>query len=102
MRIIKRTTLHAYGQEHPDARTALERWAQIARSAAWRNLAEARRIFPQADQVKVKSGGVVTIFNLKGNHYRLITAIHYNRAIIYILRFYTHTDYDQTNWKEML
>ena len=102
MRIIKKPTLDAYAEKYPDARLALQRWHQIARHASWPHFAATRRDFPHADQVTVKSGGPVTIFNIKGNAYRLITAIHYNRSTLYILRFFTHADYDRTDWKHHL
>ena len=50
----------------------------------------------------VKSGRVVTVFNLCGNHYRLIVAIHYNTQLVFILRFFTHAEYDKDAWKASL
>jgi mRNA interferase HigB len=58
-------------------------------------------VFPSADQTIVASGRTVTIFNIK-SHYRLITAIHYNHHIVYILLFLTHAEYDQERWKHIL
>lgn len=60
-----------------------------------------RRLLPSADQVAVASGRTVTIFNIK-NHYRLITAIHYNHQIVYILLLLTRNEYDQGHWKKHL
>jgi mRNA interferase HigB len=58
--------------------------------------------FPHADQVTVASKRTVTVFNIGGNNYRLITAIHYNTKIVYILRFLTHAEYDKDAWKKAL
>lgn len=44
--------------------------------------------------------GKFTVFDIGGNKYRLITAIHYNRKKIYIRRVLTHAEYDHSNWKE--
>ncbi len=41
----------------------------------------------------------VIVFNLGGTKYRLITALHYDRGIAYILRFLTHADYSKARWK---
>jgi len=60
-----------------------------------------RQVLPTADQITVKSGRTVTIFNIK-NHYRLITAIHYNHQLVYILLLLTHAEYDVDHWKEHL
>jgi len=45
--------------------------------------------------VKVGSGNSVTVFNISGNKYRLIVAIHYNTQRVYVLRLFTHADYDK-------
>lgn len=47
-------------------------------------------------------GNIVTVFNIGGNKYRLIVAIHYNRGLIYVLRFFTHAEYSKNAWKEVL
>jgi mRNA interferase HigB len=52
--------------------------------------------------VEVKSGHVVTIFNIRGNRYRLIVAIKYEWSMVYVLRFLTHAEYDKDQWKEQL
>ncbi|MBS0351827.1 MAG: type II toxin-antitoxin system HigB family toxin [Proteobacteria bacterium] len=37
-----------------------------------------------------------TIFNIGGNNYRLITAIHYNAQHCYIREIWTHAEYSKT------
>jgi mRNA interferase HigB len=44
----------------------------------------------------------VTCFNIRGNDYRLITAIHYNLGKVFVLRFMTHAKYDKGRWKDEL
>ena len=56
---------------------------------------ELRQVFPSADKV-----GKLTIFNIGGNKYRLIVAIHYNREIVYIRDILTHNEYDKGKWKD--
>ena len=60
-----------------------------------------RRVYPHADAVTVESGGIVTVFNIGGNKYRLIAAIHYNRhkVYMYIRAVLTHAEYDRGRWK---
>jgi mRNA interferase HigB len=50
----------------------------------------------------VKSGKPVTVFNIAGNKYRLIAAIHYNRQIVYTLRIMSHAEYSRAKWKDQL
>jgi mRNA interferase HigB len=68
----------------------------------WRNLVETRRTFPHADEVVVGSGRPVTVFNIAGNNYRLITAIHYDRQRVFVLGFLTLAEYDRDAWKQRL
>jgi mRNA interferase HigB len=68
--------------------------------AKWEHINDVRRVFPSADAVKVKSGRTVTVFNIGGNKYRLITSIHYNRRKIFILDVLTHAEYGKDNWRE--
>jgi mRNA interferase HigB len=59
-------------------------------------------VYPHADAVTVASGRTVVVFNIRGNRYRLVTAIHYNRQLVYTLRFMTHAEYSKNRWKDML
>lgn len=102
MRIINPATLTEYWREHPDAEDALKRWLAEAKKASWRSIQDVRKTYPHADAITVTSGSIVTAFNIKGNAYRLIVAIHYNRQRIYILGFMTHAKYDKDRWKGQL
>ena len=64
VRLIKRTTLRHYAARFSKAGRPLEDWARLVLAGSWRNLVETRRMFPHADQAKVKSGKTVTIFNV--------------------------------------
>jgi mRNA interferase HigB len=77
-----------------DCKDQAEAWYRVASAANWKNLAEVRRVYPHADLV-----GEKTVFNLKGNHYRLIVYINYETQIIYIKNLLTHADYDKQHWQ---
>jgi mRNA interferase HigB len=102
LRLIKRSTLRQYAARFPKAGRPLGDWARLVLSGTWQNLVETRRMFPHADQVKVKSGRTVTIFNVCGNDFRLITAIHYDRQKVFVLNFLTHAEYTRNTWKNRL
>ena len=63
---------------------------------------DVRRTVPHADAVTVASGRRAVVFNIGGGKYRLITAIHYNRGNVCVLRFLTHADDDKDRWREEL
>ena len=102
MRIIKRSRIREWSDEHDDAANALFIWYTVARRARWRNLPEVRADFRSADAVTVDSGRTVVVFNIRGGHYRMIVAIHYNTQRAYMLRFLTHREYDTDRWKRQL
>lgn len=91
-----------WAARHPDAAESLAAWLKNANLAAWRNLVEVRQVYPHADPVVVASHRTVVVFNIRGNRYRLVTAIHYNRQIIYTLKFLSHAEYSTNRWKETL
>jgi mRNA interferase HigB len=102
MRIIKKATLAAYGERNPQAMGGLDRWFKDTRTGRWKSLADVRATFPHADLVTVRSGRQVVVFNIGGNKYRLITAIHYNRQLVFTLRVLTHAEYSRDDWKDVL
>ena len=100
MRIITKEKLNDYVLQHPGARKSVSQWIEKAEKRVWRNLAETRATFPHADEVRTNRGNVVTVFNIGGNNFRLITAIHYRGGRIYIRELLTHADYDKGAWKD--
>jgi mRNA interferase HigB len=94
MHIISRKALREFWERHPDSLGALTRWYTIVRRTNFKDFNELRATFPSADWVE----GLV-VFNISGNRYRLIAAIHFNRARIYIRNVLTHEEYDQGAWK---
>src|SRR5438105_11221120 len=94
MRIITRKRLGEFMARYRDAAVPLAAWTKAVQAARWRNLDQVRMTYPHADNVRVYSGREATVFNIKGNHYRLITAIHYDRKRLFIMRFLTHAEYN--------
>ena len=79
MHIISRKRLLEFVAVHANAETALDSWYRIAKVAEWQNLVELREAYPAADLV-----GIYTVFNIKGNHYRLIGEINSSRAALFL------------------
>ena len=101
MRIIHGGTVKAWAAQRPDAAEARGvahecHPCRVAEPGGSSGGLSARR------PVAVASGRTVVVFNVRGNRYRLVTAIHYNRQIIYTLRFMTHAEYSKNRWKDTL
>ncbi|QNN21780.1 type II toxin-antitoxin system HigB family toxin [Planctomycetales bacterium ZRK34] len=100
MRVIKPATLKDYWAKYRSAKKPLTEWLATVQEADWKDHTEVRQTYPHADTVTVASGANVTVFNIKGNDYRLIVAIHYNTGIVFIRDFMTHAEYSKDKWKE--
>lgn len=100
MRVIKPATIRGYWARHRDARGPLEGWLATVQAARWRSIDDVRQTYPHADAAQVRSKATVTIFNIKGNAYRLIAAIHYKTGIVFIRDFMTHAEYSRNKWQE--
>src|SRR5688572_26138657 len=102
MNVITRKPLRDFAAKHPDAATPLEQWYRTASKAKWHSIQDVRVIYPHADSVEVSSGNDVVVFNMGGNKYRLVAAIHYNKQRLYVLRLLTHAEYSKGKWKDTL
>ena len=94
MRVISRKKLVEVGSKYPHATAPLDAWFRIAKKAVWKNITDVRKTFSTADAV-----GTCTVFNIKGNAYRLIVWINYETQKIFIKHVLTHADYDKEDWK---
>jgi mRNA interferase HigB len=92
--VISRKRLLEAALEHGDLYAPLDVWYRIAKKAEWRSLEDVRKIFPMADGV-----GKYTVFNIKGNAFRLIAEINYRTGRLYIRHVLTHAAYDKGGWK---
>jgi mRNA interferase HigB len=99
MRIIKPSALKAFTTKHPDAAVWLRNWKVVTKAARWASINDVRRTYPSADAATTASGATVTVFNVRGNNYRLIVAIHYNTQRVYVREFLTHAEYNDQKWK---
>ena len=95
MNVISFKKLRHFALTHKDAETPLRAWYTIAKKAHWHSLAAVKQIYPSADLV-----GRYTVFNIKGNQYRMITRIVYRTQTLFIISVLTHEEYDLGKWKE--
>lgn len=67
----------------------------IARQARWKNLNEVRLTWRNTDCVNG-----MTIFNIKGNRYRLIATVNYASQTIIVRMLVTHAEYSRGEWNK--
>lgn len=94
MRIAGREKIEAFQAKHSDSAAPLDRWIRIVEAAQWKNTADVRAAFSNADFV----GGKV-VFNTGGNKYRLISTISFEVQIVSVDAVLTHKEYEKGKWK---
>lgn len=97
MVILSYGTIRDYTAKNPDAADALNNWYRITELADWANFNELRALFGSADAV----GNDLYVFNIKGNHYRLIVRIIFKVRTVYIRFVGTHAEYDKVNLDDL-
>jgi mRNA interferase HigB len=95
LHVISRKKLLEAAKDHADRAAPLDAWYRVAKQASWKDIVGVRRQFPSADAT-----GRHTIFNIKGNAYRLITEIYYKSQVVLVREVLTHAEYDKEGWKQ--
>ena len=93
MRIISRRILREFWEKHPDSTIALQTWFYDVERANWTSPADIKAVFQNASIVANNQ----VVFNIKGNHYRLVVVVIYQHGVVYIRFVGTHEDYDRIN-----
>lgn len=94
MHVIAKLALVEFWMKHADAENSLRAWYRTMESEVFTDFNDLRVTFASADHVDG-----LTVFNIGGNKYRLVAAIHYNRHKVYIRAVLTHDKYDRDGWK---
>jgi len=103
MRLIARRTLREFVESragHKDQaalKAALDAWFDEVRKANWSSTADVKRLYASASIVTADR----IVFNIKGNDYRLVVSVDFEKGIVWIKWIGTHKDYDRINVKEI-
>ena len=98
MHVISRKALTDFWRNHSEAEMHLRAWFKATSKGSFENVADLKRTFSSVDYVPVGKKEF-TVFNIGGNRYRLIAAIHFNRGKVYLRNVLTHAEYDRGQWK---
>jgi mRNA interferase HigB len=91
LRIISKKKIRDYSQAHTQAELPLLEWYIKMQHCEADNLMHLRKTFNSVDSVHG-----YTVFNIGGNNYRLITAVHYNKQLCYVRTIWTHAEYSKS------
>ena len=95
MRIIAKKILRDFWEAHVNSEQQLKAWYQETSKAEWKNPNEIKKEYPSASFLPDNR----VVFNIKGNHYRLIVKVNYDYQMIWIRFIGTHSEYDKIDAK---
>jgi mRNA interferase HigB len=93
VRVIAKRTLQTFWNKHKDCEQQLKAWYKEAREARWKKTKDITRDYPSASVLPDNR----IVFNIKGNHYRLVVRINYEYGVVWISFIGTHDQYDKIN-----
>ena len=103
MRIISRRSLRIFVEgragrsDYRAVKGSLDASFDEVKKARWNNASEVKRLYATASIVSADR----IVFNIKGNDYRLITAIDFEKSIVWIKWIGTHREYDRIDAKKV-
>jgi mRNA interferase HigB len=103
MRNIARRTLRDFvagrvgRSDQPALKAALDAWFDEVRKAQWKSTADLKRLYASASVISADR----IVFNIKGNDYRLVVAVDFEKAIVWIKWIGTHRDYNRIDVKKV-
>lgn len=95
MRIFTEQAIKRFTEEHPDSLTAFQVWVSVVKASRWTCYADIKKDFNSVDAV----GNQRYVFNIMGNHYRLVVVIKFTIGFVYVRFVGTHTEYDKIDCK---
>jgi mRNA interferase HigB len=104
MRVIARSTLAKFvaslarSRDRAAVKAALDAWYHEVDHAVWRSSQDIKRSYASASIVDAER----VVFNIKGNSYRLVTAIDYQRQLVFIKGLGTHKEYDKIDIRTVM
>lgn len=89
VRVISNRALREFAVRHREAGAALQAWRKLIERSGFSGFADLKRVFNSVDRVDG-----YYVFNIAGNRYRLVAAIHFNTQTLYVRGVLTHSEYD--------
>jgi mRNA interferase HigB len=89
MRVISNSSLVAFSARFPAASMPLQAWRRVVELRSFANFADLKATFNAVDRV-----AGFYIFDIGGNKFRIVAAIHFNKQRLYVRHVFTHKEYD--------
>ena len=103
MRVIARRTLLAFVESkrnsahHAALKSAVDLWFADVSKTTWLGMADVKARYVTASVINSER----VVFDIKGNDYRLVAAMDFERSIAWIKWIGTHKDYDKIDVRKV-
>ncbi|MDO6486270.1 type II toxin-antitoxin system HigB family toxin [Colwellia sp. 6_MG-2023] len=94
MKVLGRDKLLKFSRKHANIKNALDAWFYEAEDAEWNTPQDIKDRYSSADFLSDNR----VIFNIKGNHYRLVVKVRYQNGIAVVEWVGTHSEYDKQSF----
>jgi mRNA interferase HigB len=91
MRVIAISTLRAFWGKQADAQTTLKAWYALASRSEWKSPSDIKAAYRNASFTANNR----VVFNIKGNDYRLVVLVRYDKGLLFVKFVGTHAQYDK-------
>lgn len=91
MKVLGKDKIEKFYKKHANSKSALQAWVSEAEASNWQTPQDIKDRYSSAD---FRPDNYV-IFNIKGNHYRLVVKMRYQNGIALVTWVGTHAEYDK-------
>ncbi len=89
MRVISKPILIEFWEKHPQTQSSLNHWYNTLKNSKASNFTDLQKTFSDVEGI----GKQRFIFNIKGNHARIVCIIQFQHQTAYIRAVLTHDEY---------
>jgi len=97
VRVIAKSTINLWRKLYPKAGGALQAWVEIIKGREFKHFPDLKTAFGSADAIRDDR----VVFDIMGNHFRLIAGVDFQRQLVFAKWFGTHKEYDKINPAEV-
>jgi mRNA interferase HigB len=90
-RVFSKNTLREFWNRYPDSEQYLKTWYDTVISSEWKSPNDIKNTFIHASILKTSR----VVFNIKGNSYRIVAKLNYDKQWLFIRFIGTHQEYSK-------
>lgn len=90
-RIFAKATLREFWEKYPESEQYLKTWFDTVKNSDWKSPTKVRQTYANASILKENR----IVFNIKGNSFRLVAKLNFEKQWVFIRFIGTHEEYDK-------